>query len=99
MRPFMRISVDTVRHIANLAQVELAESEVLELQADLERILEHVDALNQIDTANVAPTTHPVMLPERLRPDDVCASWPTERVLRAAPETAAGGFAVPRIIG
>ena len=51
----MKITEKEVRYVAGLANLNLTDDEIAKLQADLDGILEHMDALNEIDTAGVEP--------------------------------------------
>ena len=48
-----RISLDEVRHVARLARLELSEAEILTLQAELSALLDHVDKVRLLDTADL----------------------------------------------
>ena len=89
-----------MRHVARLARLALDDDEVDRYAAQLSAILEHVDAVRRLDTADVPPTAHP--LPGRQR---ACAPTPRSRastattVLAQAPAVEDDRFRVPRIIG
>ena len=51
----MKISESEVRYVADLANLKLAESEIARLAKDMDEILTHMDALNEIDTSDVEP--------------------------------------------
>lgn len=51
-----KISDNDVRHLAQLSGLELDDSEVRPLADDLERILDYVEQLNELDTSGVDPT-------------------------------------------
>lgn len=65
------------------------------MAGELSSILEHVDRIAELDLDDVQPTSHVVELENVLRPDEPRASWPRERILEPAPETADGAFRVP----
>ena len=100
------VTLDDVRHVAALASLELTPEEIPGMQRDLNAILRHVAALNQLDTAGV-PALAQVseLLPEApahdgggLRPDQVRPSTDRAAVLVAAPETDGRFFKVPKVI-
>lgn len=94
----MKISDDDVRHVAKLARLDLAEGEVQSLGADLNRILDYVDKLNELDTDAVEPTSHVVNIPSPFREDDLsCESRPEDAVANA-PRRDGHFFVVPSII-
>ena len=65
------------------------------MAAELAGVLAHIATIDELDLDGVEPTSHVVAVENALRPDEPRPSLPRERVLAAAPEVAAGGFAVP----
>ncbi len=51
----MRVTENDVDHVADLANLELSEEERKGMLRDLNSILDYVDRLNELDTANVPP--------------------------------------------
>ncbi|MGH9326492.1 MAG: Asp-tRNA(Asn)/Glu-tRNA(Gln) amidotransferase subunit GatC [Terriglobia bacterium] len=97
----MELSEPEVLRVADLAHLELTPEEVQKFQPQLAAILEYVQTLNQLDTANVEPMAQVIVpgAPESaLRPDDARASLPQEIALQNAPEAGAGHFKVPSVI-
>ncbi|MGC9960695.1 MAG: Asp-tRNA(Asn)/Glu-tRNA(Gln) amidotransferase subunit GatC [Acidimicrobiales bacterium] len=94
-----RISLDEVRHVAKLARLELTDEEITTLQGELSALLEHVDRVRQLDTADVPPTAHPLPLVNVLRPDEPHPGLDREEVLAAAPAVENDRFLVPSILG
>ena len=92
------IALEETRHVAKLARIELAESELEALTRDLGSILTYVKKLDELDTENVEPTTHAVELETKLRDDLSVEGLPVELGLRGAPERLGDGFGVPKII-
>jgi len=50
------ITTDDVHHLAQLSSLQLSDSEVENLRADLENIINHINQLNEVDTSGVEPT-------------------------------------------
>jgi len=88
-----------VRHVARLARLALDEEEVGRMASQLSAILEHVDAVRRLDTADVPPTAHPFPVENVLRPDSAVPCLDREAVLAEAPLAEADRFRVPRIMG
>jgi aspartyl-tRNA(Asn)/glutamyl-tRNA(Gln) amidotransferase subunit C len=65
------------------------------MPAELSKILEHVERMNQLDLEGVEPTSHVVDLHNVLREDAPRPSLPREKALQGAPDPADGGFRVP----
>lgn len=89
-----------IRHVAKLARLALTEDEVATYGAQLGSLMTHVDALADLDTAEVPATaqvvpSRNVQRPDAVRPETVL---PRERILQNAPDVVAGYVRVPRII-
>ena len=92
------LTPDDVKEIARLARLQLRADEIESLRGELSAILEHVAALQELDTAEVEPMTHAVPMHLRLRPDCIADSLPTDMALDRAPDRADDHFQVPNII-
>jgi aspartyl-tRNA(Asn)/glutamyl-tRNA(Gln) amidotransferase subunit C len=93
-----RLTTEQVRAVAQLAALELDERETEIMCEDLGAILEHFTALANVDVSNVEPTVHPVPLSPAWRPDRAQPSGLGDELLAAAPESADGGFSVPKVL-
>jgi len=94
----MAVDAATVRKIARLARLGLAEDEVVPLAAELSAILGFVEQLGEVDTAGVAPMAAVSPKPHIWREDVVTDGGVREAVLANAPDAMAGFFAVPKVI-
>ena len=90
-----RISRAEVSHVARLARLELTDEEVDRMASELSNVLDHIEAIRELDLEGVPPTSHVVDVVNALRADDPRPSLPVEVALRSAPEPLAGGFGVP----
>lgn len=63
------ISKEEVIKIANLARLELTDSEVEKMQKDLAEILGYIDQLNAVDTSSVELSKSEFILENNLRED------------------------------
>jgi aspartyl-tRNA(Asn)/glutamyl-tRNA(Gln) amidotransferase subunit C len=93
----MALTRSQVEHVAKLARLGLSEAEKDMYTEQLSRILEHVESLNRLDTANVPPTYHAVALQNVLRQDKPHQSLAREKLLSQAPAAENGCFKVPKI--
>jgi aspartyl-tRNA(Asn)/glutamyl-tRNA(Gln) amidotransferase subunit C len=89
------ISRDEVLHVAKLAQLALSDDEIERLTAELDKILEAVGVVGELDLEDVAPTSHPLDLVNVWYEDEPHASLPLEDVFANAPAEEAGQFRVP----
>ncbi len=97
----MRITEQQVRYVAALANLELSDAEVARFQTDLDGILEHMDKLNEIDTAGVDPMAQVLFEQDdtaTLRGDVPVPPLGNQAALANAPQSGAGYFKVPKVI-
>lgn len=94
-----RISTGDVRKVAQLARLELAESTIATYTGQLERILDYVAHLEQVDTEGVPPTTRAVEVVNVTRADRVEPTPVREELLDLAPEREGDFLRVPKILG
>jgi aspartyl-tRNA(Asn)/glutamyl-tRNA(Gln) amidotransferase subunit C len=87
-----------VLEIAALARLSLTDQEVDRMTTDLDAILTYVEALRDLDLADVEPMTHAVPFDCPLRPDEQGASLSPSDALANAPRRQDNFFEVPRII-
>ena len=94
----MSITKAEIERIAALARLKPTAQESEALLSDLSQILDYVDKLNEIDTTDVLPLSHPGEQRNVLRPDRIEPSLPVEVALKNAPAQQAGFFKVPKVI-
>ena len=94
----MKLSRENVLHVAGLARLDLSDSEIESLRHDLSSILTYVEKLSELDTGNVAPTSHVVAIHTPYREDEVTNTPDPEAALANAPRRDGDFFAVPAII-
>ena len=95
----MRLTREEVEYVASLARLGLTDSEIARLQDQLSSILEHIAAIDRLDTDAIPPTAQVIAMTNVMRPDEVTDSLPREAVLENAPRQAAGFFEVHAILG
>jgi len=90
------LSRDQVLHVARLARLELTEDEVERMGAELSKVLDHIETINELgDLSEVEPTSHVVAIENALRADEPRPCLPQEVALAQAPDVDRGGFRVP----
>jgi aspartyl-tRNA(Asn)/glutamyl-tRNA(Gln) amidotransferase subunit C len=94
----MSIDKATVEQIAKLAKLEFDDTSKEEIMKDLDRILEFVDKLNELNTANVEPLTHITEEQNVLRTDVVKTEISQAEALKNAPQKDSDYFIVPKVL-
>jgi aspartyl-tRNA(Asn)/glutamyl-tRNA(Gln) amidotransferase subunit C len=95
----MGLSREEVEAVASLARLGLSEFEVTLMQDQLSTILEHIAAIDRLDTDAILPTAQVNTLSNVMRPDVIVDSLPREAVLANAPRQADGFFEVHAVLG
>ena len=94
----MALNIKDVEHVAKLARLGLSDEEKKVLAKQLSKILDYVEALNKLDTKNVAPTSHAVPMKNVFREDKAIPFKNADDILANGPETDGRFFKVPRIL-
>ena len=93
-----RISSNEVKKVAQLARLELNESEIQKHAEQLENILGYIKQLEKIDTENIPCTTRAIEVVNVLRKDEKKDYENSEELLNLAPSRENQFFKVPKII-
>jgi len=94
----MGIGLATVRRIAALARLELADDEAERLAGELDAIVGYVDQLQAVDTGEVQGVSNVNGLCNVTRPDEPGAMLLPVEVLANAPRCSQQGFLVPKAV-
>jgi aspartyl-tRNA(Asn)/glutamyl-tRNA(Gln) amidotransferase subunit C len=97
----MKITLEQVRYVAALANLDLSEPETARMTHDLDEILTYMDKLNELDTSGVEPMAQVLCAGAGevgLREDQPGATLSNAEALSNAPLAGAGQFKVPKII-
>lgn len=92
------ISDETIGYIGILSGLEISETEKEQAKKDIGEMLDYIDKLNELDTANVEPMSHIFPVSNVFREDVVTNGDGSADALLNAPEQKEGGFLVPRTI-
>jgi aspartyl-tRNA(Asn)/glutamyl-tRNA(Gln) amidotransferase subunit C len=93
-----RITREEVAKLAELARLDLPESELDEYAKQFEIILESVAKVGEVSTKDVKPMSHATGLVNVFREDVTKESLSRDEILRSAPATEDDRFRVPRIL-
>jgi aspartyl-tRNA(Asn)/glutamyl-tRNA(Gln) amidotransferase subunit C len=96
----MEVNDEMIDNLANLARLHFNQEEKENLKKDLQRMIEFVDKLNELDVSNTEPLLHmgDNNATALLRDDEVKGSISREEGLKNAPETDGVFFKVPKVI-
>jgi aspartyl-tRNA(Asn)/glutamyl-tRNA(Gln) amidotransferase subunit C len=94
----MSLDPATVRRIASLARIRVAEDELPRLQTELNGILGWIEQLNEVNVDGVEPLTGAVQMALAMRDDVVTDGGYPDKVLANAPERAGDFYAVPKVV-
>jgi aspartyl-tRNA(Asn)/glutamyl-tRNA(Gln) amidotransferase subunit C len=94
----MSVDAATVRRIAHLARIAVAEDEVEHLRGELNAMLAFVEQLSEVNVEGVEPMTSVTPMEMKKRQDAVTDGGDAEAVLKNAPATQDHYFMVPRVI-
>ncbi|MDX1617907.1 MAG: Asp-tRNA(Asn)/Glu-tRNA(Gln) amidotransferase subunit GatC [Balneolaceae bacterium] len=94
----MSVTKQDVQYIANLARLQLSDEEAEGLVEDMNKILDYMADLEELDTTDVEPLDHVTDLEYRFRKDEAREPVDHEEALKNAPDADSDYFRVPRVI-
>ena len=95
----MAVTKKDVEKIAELARLKFTDEDLENFTPQMNEILSYMDKLNELDTENVKPLSHPVEQTNVFREDELKPSISTEDALKNAPSKDEHHFKVPKVIG
>lgn len=93
------LSKEDVLKIAALSKLEFAEDEIEKFKIDLNKIFDHMEELNSVNTENVEPLFNVLDLKDVLREDVVKDSGIKKNLLENAPNGDEDFVIVPKVVG
>ena len=94
----MSVDADTVRRIAHLARIAVADAEVEHLRGELNAILAFVEQLSEVNVKGVEPMTSVTPMAMKKRADVVTDGGIADDILRNAPAREGHFFVVPKVV-
>lgn len=94
----MEVDEATVRRIARLARIKITDEEASSLKGELSGILNWVEQLDAVDTADVEPMTSVVPIKLKMRDDVVTDGEKAGDVTQNAPMSEDGFYVVPKVV-
>ena len=93
-----QITDETIEYVGILAKLELSDAEKEEAKKDMEKMLDYIDTLNELDTDGVEPMSHVFPVHNVFREDVVTTGDGGEDTLANAPERRDRAFIVPKTV-
>ena len=94
----MSVDASTVRRIAHLARIAVADEEVEHLRGEINAILAFVEQLSEVDVTGVEPMTSVTPMAMKKRADVVTDGGDADAVLQNAPAREGNYFVVPKVV-
>ena len=92
----MSITKDQIKHLAHLSRLELTDNELDSMQGDMEKILEFVAKIDELDLTGVEPLTQMSASVDVMRTDQARNMITKEQALKNAPDANSDYFRVPK---
>ena len=94
-----KISDETIEYVGILAKLRLSGEEKENAKADMEKMLDYIDTLNELDTDGVEPMSHVFPVHNVFREDVASGTDGSADTLANAPLQKDNCFKVPKTIG
>lgn len=92
----MKITDDMIDYISELARLRLKDEEKESARNEMEKIINYMDTLNQLDTTGIEAMSHAFPMKNVFRKDEVRPSADRDDILLNAPDKKDGAFKVPK---
>lgn len=94
----MSVDADTVRRVARLARIAVADGEAEPLRGELNAILAFVEQLGEVDVGGVEPMTSVTPMAMKMRNDEVTDGGIPDAIVQNAPVRDDHFFVVPKVV-
>jgi aspartyl-tRNA(Asn)/glutamyl-tRNA(Gln) amidotransferase subunit C len=94
----LKVTRDVVGKIAELAQLQIRESEIDIVLEKMNQVLDLVEEMQAVDTDGVEPMAHPLDATQSLRADTITETNQRDHFQEIAPDTQDGLYLVPRVV-
>ncbi len=92
------MNIDELLLTAELAQLELTESESVALAEAVSQMVDYFARMQEVDVDGLPPTTHALLTENRLRPDTVRESTLADNLLESAPDVEDRFVVIPNVL-
>ena len=93
-----RISDETMEYVGILAKLELTGEEREKARADMEKMLDYIDMLQELPTEDVEPMVHIFPVQNVMREDEVTEGDARDAMLQNEPQVKDGCYQVPKTV-
>lgn len=90
---------EDVLKIAKLSKLEFEDEEIEKFKKDLNKILDHMEELNKVDTSQIEPLFNVLDLKDRLRKDEIFDQNLKSKILENSPNKDSDFIIVPKVVG
>ena len=94
----MRVGEELIKHVAEVARLNLTEAEIKKFVPQLKEILNTFSEISKVDTKGIKPSIQPVELKNVFREDNIGVSLTQEEALRNTEHKKDGYFKGPRAV-
>ena len=94
----MDVDESLIKRVAQLARLNLTDSEIKEFTPQLKEVLDSFSELDDLDVDSLAPSYQPVALRNALRDDTIRPSLSQQDALKNAKHTKDGYFKGPKAV-
>lgn len=92
------ISEETIDYVGILAKLFLTDEEKEQARSDMQKMLDHIDKLNELDTSDIEPMSHVFDFDNVFREDVVTNTDDRDNMLANAPQEYDGQYQVPKTV-
>ena len=96
--PGDRITIDVVRHVAELCRIGLTEEELEPMKDQLSELLAEILVIQSLDTDQVEPTGHASNIANVTREDEILQTLTIDQVLQNAPQSEGSFIRIRRVL-
>ena len=93
-----KIDDETMEYVEILAKLKLSPAEREQAKTDMQKMLDYVDKLNELDTEGIEPMTHLFPVHNVFQEDEVTNGDCRAEMLANAPKQKEGQYQVPKTV-
>ena len=94
----MKIDQNTIKKLASLSKLKFNEKEMELITNDMEKMIDFIQTLEEIDTDGVEPLIHMTEGYNHWRADEVREMLPPNEALKNSPKSDSSYFKLPKVL-